>query len=123
VSHGCSPSWSGCIAPLAPHFDALEWHSYASPLPPAAVPLAHSAACLQAYRLGAAAWGIQFHAEVTAEGFEAWLADYRSDPDAVRANLDFGELGARTRAAIGGWNELGRELCGRFLAVAGGGPC
>jgi GMP synthase-like glutamine amidotransferase len=108
------------LAPLAPRFSAFQWHSYAAPLPPGATQLAESAACLQAYRIGDWAWGIQFHAEVTAEDAERWTADYRSDPDAVRVELDPDALREDTAAAIGSWNELGRGLCGRFLDVAGG---
>ncbi len=106
------------MAPLGPRFDAFEWHSYEFPLPPGATPLAASASCLQAYRLGASAWGIQFHAEVTTDDVEAWIRDYRSDEDAVRIGLDPGELRRRTEGAMGAWNELGRGLCERFLAAA-----
>jgi GMP synthase (glutamine-hydrolysing) len=104
------------LAPLAPAFTALEWHSYEVLLPPRAVALAHSDACLQAYRVGDRAWGIQFHAEVTLGDFESWLDDYRSDPDA--AELDVDPLRSRTRDAIADWNRLGRDLCTRFLALA-----
>jgi GMP synthase (glutamine-hydrolysing) len=103
------------LGPLAPRFEALQWHSYESPLPPGAVPLARSTACPQAYRVGPAAWGIQFHAEVTIEDFESWLDDYRSDPDAVRIGLNPEQLRACTRPRIGAWNEVGRALCERFL--------
>jgi GMP synthase (glutamine-hydrolysing) len=106
------------LGPLWPRFQAFEWHSYEFPLPRAAAALAHSDGALQAYRLGGAAWGIQFHAEVTLPDVEAWIEDYRSDEDAVRLGLEPGELLARTRAEIDDWNELGRALCGRFLAVA-----
>jgi GMP synthase (glutamine-hydrolysing) len=106
------------LAPLTPEFDALEWHSYEAPLPPGAVALAASPVCLQAYRIGDAAWGIQFHAEVTLADFETWLDEYRNDADAVRIGLDVAALRSETRARIAAWNELGRELCGRFLAVA-----
>jgi GMP synthase (glutamine-hydrolysing) len=106
------------LGPLAPSFDALEWHSYQFPLPAGAAPLAHSATCLQAYRVGPSAWGIQFHAEVTLADFESWLDDYRTDPDAVRIGIDADELRSRTRRNIDGWNRLGRGLFRRFLAVA-----
>jgi GMP synthase (glutamine-hydrolysing) len=108
------------LAPLAPRFTAFQWHSYAAPLPPDATLLAESAASLAAFRIGDLAWGIQFHAEVTAEDAERWTADYRSDPDAVRIGLDPDALRKDTRAAIGSWNELGRGLCGRFLDAAAG---
>jgi GMP synthase-like glutamine amidotransferase len=107
------------LGPAAPRFEGLEWHSYECTLPPGAVELARNDACLQAFRAGESAWAIQFHAEVTLEDAESWLDDYASDPDAVRINLDPEALREETRAKIGAWNELGRELCGRFLDAAG----
>lgn len=107
------------IGPLAPIFTAFQWHSYEA-LPPAGAPiLARSPVCAQAYRVGEAAWGIQFHAEVSAGDAEAWVDDYRSDEDAVRIGLDPDALRTETREKIGDWNRLGRELCGRFLEVTG----
>lgn len=108
------------LAPLQPGFEAFEWHSYEFPLAPGAVALARSATCLQAYRVGEHAWGIQFHAEVTGADVEGWIADYRTDDDAVRMRLDVDRLRTQTRAAIDAWNELGRALCERFLDAAGG---
>jgi GMP synthase (glutamine-hydrolysing) len=106
------------IGPLEPCFEAFQWHSYEFPLPPAAVALARSAVCLQAFRLGDAVWAIQFHAEVTLADAEAWIDGYRSDEDAVRIGLDPDALRRRTREAIADWNALGRGLCERFLAAA-----
>ena len=103
------------LAPLPERFDAFQWHSYEAPLPPGATPLARSPVCLQAFRLDAAAWGIQFHAEVTGETVDGWLADYRGDEDAVRIGLDPGALRARTATRIAAWNEVGRGICERFL--------
>jgi GMP synthase-like glutamine amidotransferase len=106
------------LSALPPRFEAFQWHSYESPLPSGATPLATSEVCLQAYRLDGPAWGIQFHAEVSANDAEYWIDDYRSDPDAVRIGLDPEALRRRTRASIGAWNELGRALCGRFVDAA-----
>jgi GMP synthase (glutamine-hydrolysing) len=106
------------LAPLAPGFEAFQWHSYEFRLPPGATPLARSALCLQAFRLNDSAWGIQFHAEVTPGIVEDWIGDYRSDEDALRIGLDERQLREQTRVAIGNWNALGRGLCERFLAVA-----
>ena len=106
------------IGPLAPRFEAFQWHSYEFLLPHGATPLARSGGCLQAYRTGDA-WGIQFHAEVTRDDAEAWIADYRSDEDAVRIGVDPEALRQRTGRAIDAWNEVGRGLCERFVdAVA-----
>jgi GMP synthase-like glutamine amidotransferase len=108
------------MAPLVPGFKALQWHSYEFPLPADAVPLARSEVCLQAFRLGRSAWGIQFHAEVTRRDFESWIDGYASDPDAVAMALDADALRAQTRAGIDRWNELGRGLCERFLSTVAG---
>ena len=103
------------LAPLAPRFRALEWHSYAFTLPPGAVALARSATCLQAFRLQDVAWGIQFHAEVTSETIAGWIAGYRSDEDAVRADLNWEAVLLQTDQKIAHWNTRGMGICGRFL--------
>jgi GMP synthase (glutamine-hydrolysing) len=103
------------LAALAPEFESFQWHSYEAVPPADAVTLARSAVCPQAYRIGERAWGIQFHAEVTAADAEHWIDDYRSDEDAVRIGLDPEALRAETREKIAAWNQLGRELCLRFL--------
>jgi GMP synthase (glutamine-hydrolysing) len=108
------------LGPLGPAFCGFQWHSYGIALPAEATTLAQSPLCLQAYRIGRAAWGIQFHAEVSAPGAEAWIDDYRSDEDAVRMGLDPERLRGETRERIAAWNELGQEICDRFLATAGG---
>lgn len=104
------------LGPLAPSFEAFGWHSYEFPLPPGAFPLASSDLCLQAARVGDRAWALQFHPEVSAADAAHWIADYRSDPDAVRIGLDPDALGAETKAKIGAFNQLGRDLCDRWLA-------
>jgi GMP synthase (glutamine-hydrolysing) len=106
------------LAPLAPRFEAFQWHSYEFPLPPGAVALAHSAACLQACRIGERAWGLQFHPEVSRADALTWIDDYRSDVDAVRIGLDPVALRAETEAKIDAFNELGRGLCRRWLDLA-----
>jgi GMP synthase (glutamine-hydrolysing) len=108
------------VAALPERFEAFQWHSYEAPLPPGATALAASDVCLQAYRLDGNSWGVQFHAEVTAEIVSSWLDDYATDPDAVRIGVDPERLRAETAPRIGEWNELGRALCGRFLAAATG---
>jgi GMP synthase (glutamine-hydrolysing) len=106
------------LGPLAPRFTAFEWHWYEFALPRGGTALANSAVCLQAYRLGDAAWGIQFHAEVTGEDADVWINYDRNKQDAARIVGDFDDMRERTRRAMGSWNELGRGLCERFLAVA-----
>jgi GMP synthase (glutamine-hydrolysing) len=85
-------------------FAAFEWHSYAFDLPPGGVPLARNPFGLQAFRIGDSAWGIQFHAEVTREIVEGWLAS-----DRTGRRIDLGPMEQ--------WARVGRALADRFLDV------
>jgi GMP synthase-like glutamine amidotransferase len=97
---------------LPARFEGLLWHHYAHDLPEGAVALAHSAASLQAFRLGERCWGVQFHPEVTEPQLGRWIGDASDPPPHPERLL------ADTRERIGGWNELGRRLCRSFLAAA-----
>lgn len=106
------------LAPLAPRFEAFQWHGYEFPLPPGAVALARSDVSLQACRIRERAWAIQFHPEVSRADALAWIADFRADPDAVRIGVDPAALRIETEAKIGAFNQLGRDLCRRWLDLA-----
>ena len=106
------------LGPLAPSFEAYQWHSYEFPLPPGAVPLARSEVCLQACRLGDHAWALQFHPEVSRADALHWVNDYEADPDAVRIGIDPKVLGPETEAKIDAFNDLGRGLCRRWLEIS-----
>ncbi|HYU60201.1 MAG TPA: type 1 glutamine amidotransferase [Solirubrobacterales bacterium] len=106
------------VGGLPQRFEAFQWHSFEATPPPGASALARSPVCVQAYRAAERSWGIQFHAEVTRATIERWIGKRANDPDAARAGIDPAELLADTRGEIERWNELGRALCGRFLAVA-----
>jgi GMP synthase (glutamine-hydrolysing) len=106
------------LGPLAPSFDAFQWHSYECVPPEGAEILARSPVCVQAYRVGETTWGIQSHPEVSAADAAHWIDDYRSDPDAVRIAIDPAVLGPETDGRIAAWNDVGRDLCLRFLASA-----
>ena len=109
------------LSALPNRLKTFQWHSYEAVPPPGATVLARSAVCSQAFRLqDRPAWGVQFHAEVTLEGAEAWIEGYRSDPDA--AGIDPVAFAEETREAIAEWNEVGHALCVRFLEVAAGRP-
>jgi GMP synthase (glutamine-hydrolysing) len=103
------------LGPLAPRFQAFQWHSYEFPLPPNAVPLARSEVCLQACRLGERAWAIQFHPEVSRADALHWVDDYKADPDAVRIGINPAVLGPETEEQIDAFNQLGRDICLRWL--------
>jgi GMP synthase-like glutamine amidotransferase len=103
------------IGGLPPVFPAFAWHSYECPLPAGSIPLAGSEMCLQAFRIGDRAWGIQFHAEVSASDAESWIRHYEVDPDAVAAGIDPDELWAEVEPRLPAWNQLGRDLATRFI--------
>ena len=105
------------VGPLAPWFAAFEWHSYGCGRPRAA-PSCRGQLCPQAYRIGDAGWGIQFHAEVSAADAKKWIDEWRTDDDADRIGLDPEALRAETEAELPAWQELGRGLAGRFLEAA-----
>lgn len=107
------------LGPVAPGFTAFQWHSYEAVPPDGVVVLARSAVCPQAYRIGERAWGVQFHAEVTAADAIKWIDEYRQDEDAVRVGFDPEALRVETEEKIAEWNRFGRELCGRFLDAVG----
>ncbi len=100
-------------------FTALQWHSYAVEPPPGAVALARSPVCVQAYRRGAA-WGVQYHPEVTPQILEEWIAELLADPGEVSAEQTAERLRAGVRdGSLERWNAHGRELFARFAARVG----
>jgi GMP synthase (glutamine-hydrolysing) len=99
---------------LPERFDAFGWHYYTYDVPCGAAETIVGPRCNQAYRLGDAAWGIQFHAEVTLETVRSWLDDEEEFP----LDLDADELWAESQERMAAWNEIGRTLCGSFLEVA-----
>lgn len=103
------------FASLPARFSSFQWHLYHFEQPEGAVPLARSEQCLQAFRAGPAAWGVQFHPEVTHASVEDWARS--SDPE-EDGPVDVPALLAETAERIGAWNAFGRELCGRFVAFA-----
>jgi GMP synthase (glutamine-hydrolysing) len=106
------------LAEIPKRFLAYQWHSYQVELPPDGIVLARSPVCAQVFRIGEAAWGTQFHAEVTQAIVESWIGNYTIDPDAVALGFDPDEQRRRLREEIGRWNRLGRTLAASFLAFA-----
>ena len=98
---------------LPERFSAFEWHYYTYGVPAGAVELARSRVCTQAFRLGDAVWGVQFHPEVTAEQVASWLAS-----DGATEGVDVDAVAAETAQRISEWNALGARLCRAFLAAA-----
>ena len=64
---------------ITAEFKTFQWHHDSFDIPVGGVLLAASAACPhQAFRIGEAAWGVQFHPEVTEPIIRGWCAWSRS---------------------------------------------
>jgi len=93
---------------LGPERALMQWHYDTFDLPDGAVRLATGEACEnQAFRLGPALWGVQFHPEATAEIIGAWAARHHAQTgravegieDQVARHLPGQAAFARTLAA------------------------
>lgn len=120
VAIGAGAAEDPLLAGLAPRFSAFEWHSYAIDPPPGGACLARSDRCLQAFRVGEHAWGLQFHAEVTEEIVAGWVEKDGEAGELRAAGVDPAALLAATRRRIADSNRLGATICNRFLALAAG---
>ncbi|HEX7131988.1 MAG TPA: type 1 glutamine amidotransferase [Iamia sp.] len=100
------------LAGLDADLPVLHWHGETFTLPPGAVLLASSDRYPhQAFRLGPAAWGLQFHLEVDAAAVGRFVAAFGSeadDPAAILAEAD--AWLARSAAAQ-------QTVLGRFAAL------
>jgi len=102
------------FAELPAELDTFQWHHDSFDIPDGAVLLAFSTACPhQAFRVGRAAWGTQFHPEVTEQIIRDWSAWDPATGDRVDELLaDFSRMETRYRAVA--W-----ELLANFLETAG----
>jgi GMP synthase-like glutamine amidotransferase len=96
--------------PMTP--DVMQYHyDVVSTLPPGAVLLLSSTGYPhQAWRIGPAAWGLQFHIETTAENLRAWGRTEDRAP--------IGRLGPVLDQAEETMGEVWRDFTTRFVTVA-----
>jgi GMP synthase-like glutamine amidotransferase len=102
--------------PFAP--DVLQWHrDEITELPAGAVLLAASTHYPhQAFRIGPAAWGVQFHIECDADMFARWLAD--GADTLADLGLDAEDVLARVTAVLPDVEEVWQPFAHRFAALA-----
>jgi GMP synthase (glutamine-hydrolysing) len=128
--HRCDPSEVGWVeveanaaagqdavlADVPQRFMAMQWHHYACELPPGAVELARNPTCLQAFRLGEAAWGTQFHIEVTREILMNWMR--WGKPELEEAGYSDERYLAELDAHLDTHVAIGQGMAERFAALA-----
>lgn len=96
---------------------ALHWHNDVFTPPPGSVALAASALTrCQAFRCGAAAWGVLFHLEFTAAGFEGMVQ--ASAADTAAAGVNAARLRADAKARLMETGAVGKRVFGRFADAA-----
>lgn len=100
------------LGELPNEFSAFQWHHYSFQVPDNAVQLARNEVCAQAFRLGDAAWAVQFHPEVTLDQVRGWADEKDEVP------MDWEPFLTETEARMPRWNTLGRTVCTAFLHAA-----
>ena len=121
----CSVEFTGAAAG-DPLFDALsgtsvpvvQWHYLeAERLPERATLLASSAACAhQAFRVGDAAWGVQFHPEALGQTAVEWVEE--DEASLAELGLDGDTVIRGVRDAEPALTEIWSALARRFAAIA-----
>jgi GMP synthase-like glutamine amidotransferase len=115
--HDADPLLHGFASPLT----TFQWHgAEVKTLPADAVVLAETGACpIQAFRWGSCAFGLQFHAEITAETVADWgrIPEYRCSLEAALGAGASDRLAVETLALLPEFNQTARKLNERFLGV------
>lgn len=107
---------AGQAGPLSALQDTavLHWHGDTFDLPEGCERLAFTEACAQqAFSRGAHVLGLQFHAEVTAQGFEPWLIGHAFE--LAISEIDPAQLRAQAAHLAGRLEEQGPALLRRWV--------
>ncbi len=109
------------FAELPPRAAALHWHGaeVVDP-PPGTAVLARSAACaIQALRVGEAAWGLQYHLEVTTDMVAGWgrLPAYQGSAEAALGAGALDRLQADMSASLAAMGRSAERLYRNFMEV------
>lgn len=97
----------------------FQWHGDTFHLPAGGVLLVRGASCHhQAFRIGPAAWGLQFHLEITAAMIEDWLAEPEMCCEIEPLDyIDPTEIRSRSPEGLAAMAPLTRRVFGRFAAL------
>lgn len=103
-------------------FPCLQWHgAEVTGLPPGAVPLAHSPACgIQALQVGEAAFGVQYHVEMTGDTVTDWarIPAYAQSLEATMGPGAVARLDDALQARLPDFNADAKRLYDNFMALA-----
>ncbi len=109
------------LAGIAPGTLVFHWRDYACRLPAEAVLIATGDGDPQVFRVGSAAWGIQFHPEPSLEVLAGWFVE---DPETVARSTAGGVDGllAECRRRLPASAVLCRQVVANFLGATGLAP-
>lgn len=106
------------FAGLPRRLEVFGFHEDTFDLPPGAVPLAGSISCTyQAFRFGAAAYGLQFHPEVRADDLAGWQTVEGYRDLAARTGAEFDTLATALSAAAPALDAVAAQLLERWLHI------
>lgn len=109
------------FAGLPETLTCMQWHSAAvAVVPPGATVLASSPLCpVQAFRIGRAAYGLQFHIEVTDVTVSEWgcVPAYAASLEAVMGLGALGHLDNEMSAVLPTLNRFARGLYDNFMGL------
>lgn len=112
------------LAGLDPVVSCLQWHSCAvTALPEGGINLVRSPACeIQAFRVGEAAYGLQYHVELTETTISDWAAvpAYEASLKETVGPDGLTSLEADARRHMPAFNANARKLYDNFMALARG---
>jgi len=107
------------FAHFAPREVLFQWHGDTFELPAGAVQLCRGETCQQqAFRYGESAYGVQFHAEVTAEIIERWLSEPAGCQEVAELDyIDAATIREQTPRQLPNMHQLAARLFGGFAAL------
>lgn len=110
------------LSGLPDRLGVLHWHGDTFDLPPEAEHLARSDRYAnQAFRLGDAAWGLQFHLEVTQEAVDGFLNAFAADATSAPGGAEaIRRAGPSALAALAPWRDLVFERFAALVSVHAG---
>lgn len=107
------------FAHFAPRETVFQWHGDTFELPAGAVQLCRGESCpQQAFRYGEHAYGVQFHAEVTAEIIDRWLSEPAGCQElAELVDIDAAKICEQSPRQLPAMHELAAKLFGGFAKL------